>query len=87
MKELAEAVSDWAGRSLSYNDLPASEYRQMLAKAGVPEMFVEISVGTDVAVARGDLDSSSRDLHALIGRDTQMLRDVLASLPKPFSKE
>lgn len=44
MKELAEAVSDWAGRVAPYHDLPASEYQPMLAKAGVPEIFVEISV-------------------------------------------
>jgi NAD(P)H dehydrogenase (quinone) len=87
MQELAEAVSSWAGRRLPYNDLPASEYRQALAKAGVPEMFLELLVATDLAIARGDLDSSSRDLHTLIGRDTQTLRDVLASLPKPSSKE
>jgi NAD(P)H dehydrogenase (quinone) len=87
MKDLATAVSEWAGRSLPYNNLPASEYRQVLAKAGVPKMFIEISVGTDVAIARGDLDSGSRDLHALIGRDTQTVQDVLASLPKPSSQE
>jgi NAD(P)H dehydrogenase (quinone) len=82
MKELAEAGSAWAGRSLPYNDLPASDYRQALAKAGLPETLVELLVATDLAIARGDLDSSSRDLHALIGRDTQTLRDVLAGLPK-----
>jgi len=84
MKELAQAVSGWAGRSIPYHDLPALEYREALAKAGIPEMFLDLLVGTDLAIARGDLDSSSRDLHKLIGRDTQTLRDVLSSLPKPL---
>jgi NAD(P)H dehydrogenase (quinone) len=87
MNELAEAVSKWAGRPIHYNDLPASDYRDALAKAGVPEMFIDIAVATDLAIARGDLDSSSRDLHMLIGRDTTTLRDVLAGLPKPSRKE
>jgi hypothetical protein len=46
-------------------------------------MVVELLVATDLAILRSDLDSSSRDLHALIERDTQTLRDVLAGLPKP----
>jgi NAD(P)H dehydrogenase (quinone) len=83
MKELAEAVSKWAGRPIPYNDLPASDYRDALVKAGVPEMFIDIAVRTDLAIARGDLESSSPDLHMLIGRDTTTLRDVLAGLPKP----
>ena len=86
MKELAQAVTSWAGRSIPYHDLPASEYREALAKAGVPEMFLEVLVGTDAAIARGDLDSNSRDLQMLIRRDTQRLRDVLATLPKPSAQ-
>jgi NAD(P)H dehydrogenase (quinone) len=82
MNELADAVSKWAGRTIPYRDLSASDYRQALAKAGVPEMYVNIAVGTDLAIARGDLDSSSRDLHMLIGHDTTSLRDALAALPK-----
>ena len=86
MKGLALAVSSWAGRSIPYHDLPASEYRDALAQAGIPDMFLDVLVGTDAAIARGDLDSSSRDLHTLIGRDTQTLHDVLATLPKPLAQ-
>jgi hypothetical protein len=56
-------------------------YKQILAQAGLPAEIVELLVGTDLAIARGDLNSSSRDLHTLIGRDT--LRDLLADTPKP----
>jgi len=82
MTDLARAVSDWAGRTIPYNDLPATEYRKALEKAGVPSPFVDIAVGTDVAIARGDLDSKTPDLHMLIGRETTSLRDALARLPK-----
>lgn len=82
MKELAEAVSSWAGRSLSYNDLPASDYRKKLVKAGLPGTVVELLVATDLAIARGDLDSRSRSLHTLIGRDPKTLCEVLAGVPK-----
>ncbi len=83
MTDLARAVSDWAGGTIPYNDLPAAEYRKALEKAGVPNPFVDIAVKTDLAIARGDLDSKSPDLHMLIGRETTSLRDALARLPKP----
>jgi NAD(P)H dehydrogenase (quinone) len=86
MKEFADAVSAWAGKSLPYKHLPASEQRRILAAEAVPEMVVELLVATDRAIARGDLDSSSPDLHRLIGRDTQTLVQVIARLPKTWWK-
>jgi NAD(P)H dehydrogenase (quinone) len=83
MSELAQAVSDWAARTVVYKDMPAPQYKQALAPANLPLEIVELLVATDLAIARGDLDSTSRDLHTLIGRDTQTLRDVLASTRKP----
>ena len=83
MTDLAKAVSEWAERTISYSDLPAAEYRTALEKAGVPSAFVDIAVGTDLAIARGDLNSASRDLHILIVRDTTTLREVLANTTKP----
>ena len=83
MTELAAAVSTWAGRPIPYRDLPAAEYKGALAHAGVPAQFLDLLVGTDESIARGDLDSPSHDLHNLIGRDTQTLRDVLTGLPTP----
>jgi NAD(P)H dehydrogenase (quinone) len=83
MVEIAREISRWVGRTIPYKDLPAPQYKQALAPAGFPAEIVELLVATDLAIARGDLDSNSRDLHALIARDTQSLRDVLAGLPKP----
>ena len=83
MTDLAKAVSEWAERPIPYSDLPPAEYRKALEKAGVPKAFVDIAVGTDLAIARGDLNSARRDLHLLIGRNTTTLREVLAKTPKP----
>ena len=46
-------------------------------------LVVDPPVAADSVIVRGDLDSSSRDLRALIRQDTQTLSEVLASLPKP----
>lgn len=83
MAELSEAVSRWAGRSLPYNNLPADRYRKGLINAGLPEAIADLLVATDEAIEGGDLDSSRRDLHALIGRDPQTMTDLLARLPRP----
>jgi NAD(P)H dehydrogenase (quinone) len=83
LRELAAAVSSWAGRTLPYQELPAGAYRQALAAAGVPVPFVEFLVATDLAIARGDLDSSRRDLHELLGRAPQTLGQALAAAPRP----
>ena len=83
MTDLAKVVSEWADRTISYSDVSAVEYRKALENAGVPKAFVEIAVETDLAIARGDLNSAGRDLHLLIGRNTTTLREVLAKTPKP----
>jgi NAD(P)H dehydrogenase (quinone) len=86
MNDLAEAVSGWAGKPLPYSDLLQSEYRKILSSTGLPEAIVDLLIATDVAIARGDLDSNSRDLHNLIGRNTQTLREVLTGLPEPLAQ-
>ena len=58
MTDLAKAVSEWAERTIPYRDLPPAEYRKALEKAGVPNAFVDIAVETDLAIARGDLNSA-----------------------------
>ena len=83
MNQLAAEVSIWAGRTIPYKDLPAAAYKQALTPSGLPPEIVDLLVGTDVAIARGDLDSSSRDLHTLIGRDTATLGAVLGRMSKP----
>jgi len=83
MAELAAKVSAWAGRLVRYSNLPAKEYRELLLLARMPVVVAEATVDADLGIARGELDGSSRDLHDLIGRDTQTLDDVLANTPKP----
>ncbi|HPQ68993.1 MAG TPA: SDR family oxidoreductase [bacterium] len=83
MSEFVAAVSAWAGKPIVYQELPPEVYKQMLVGAGLPEPFAAILVDASAGVAKGELDSDRRDLHDLLGRDTQTLADVLAALPKP----
>jgi hypothetical protein len=70
MSQLAAEVSRWAGRAIPYKNHSAAASKQAIAPTGLPPAIVDLLVGIDLAIARGDLDSSGRDLHALIGRET-----------------
>jgi len=73
MADLAEEISAATGKAVSYNDLPAGDYAELLASVGVPEAFAEILADSDLGIARGDLLVSTGDLRRLIGRPTTSL--------------
>ncbi|QDG61332.1 SDR family oxidoreductase [Pseudarthrobacter sp. NIBRBAC000502771] len=73
MADLAAEISAATGKAVSYNDLPAGDYAELLASVGVPEAFAEILADSDLGIARGDLMVSTGDLRRLIGRPTTSL--------------
>ena len=44
---------------------------------GLPQMIVDVVVDADVKSSSGELDSSSRDLSALLRRDTTSLSEAI----------
>jgi NAD(P)H dehydrogenase (quinone) len=84
MRELAEAISAWAGRRIEYRNLSLAEYRNVLTRAGLTPTWVEFFVQTDLSIARGDLDRAGSDLRSLIQRSPRTLHEVLAQLPRPL---
>jgi NAD(P)H dehydrogenase (quinone) len=79
MDELAAEISAAAGKTITYQDLPAQEYAGMLAGVGVPEAFAEILADSDLGIARGDLLVTTGELRKLIGRPTTSLREAVRS--------
>ncbi|BCW61417.1 SDR family oxidoreductase [Arthrobacter sp. StoSoilB22] len=79
MDQLASEISSAAGREVTYNDLPAHEYQQILVGVGVPDAFAEILADSDLGIARGDLLVTSGDLQKLIGRPSTPLSDAVRS--------
>jgi NAD(P)H dehydrogenase (quinone) len=82
LADLAAAVAAAAGRDVAYRDLSPGEHARALEAAGLPEGAVQFVVGTDQAIAKGALETGSRQLSELIGRPTTTLaehvRTVLA---------
>jgi NAD(P)H dehydrogenase (quinone) len=79
LAELAAEISAQAGREISYRDLPAAEYTQVLTGAGLPEPYAATLADSDLGLARGELLVDSGDLRRLIGRPTTPLRDAIAA--------
>jgi NAD(P)H dehydrogenase (quinone) len=81
LAELADAVSEVAGKPVTYQDLPAPAYVDLLVGAGLPAPYAEILADSDQGIGRGELEVTTGDLSRLIGRPTTSVRDaVQASL-------
>lgn len=78
LSELAAEAAAQSGTPLTYTDLPAEEYRQVLAQAGLPAHIVELIVDADVAIAGGTLDYVTSDLSTLLGRPTTPMSTSVA---------
>jgi NAD(P)H dehydrogenase (quinone) len=83
MTELAQSVSEWAGRPIGYTNLPEEQYAQALIAAGVPAPYAKMLADSDVGISRGELEVTSGALQRLIGRPTTPLNSVLHALPRP----
>ncbi len=79
MAELAAEVSRQVGKTILYTDLPPEQYKAVLTGAGVPGPYADLLVGSDLGIARGELDDASGDLRRLIGRPTTPLADAVAA--------
>lgn len=82
MTELAAEVSAQTGKPVSYQNVPAPEYVKILVGAGLPEGYAGLLADSDLGIARGELNTASRDLHTLIGRATVSLADAVAAAVK-----
>ncbi|AXJ09493.1 SDR family oxidoreductase [Arthrobacter sp. PM3] len=77
LADLAGSISAAASRPVSYQDLPASDYAELLAGFGVPRDFAGILADSDLGIARGDLHVTTAHLSSLIGRPTTAMPDAV----------
>ena len=80
--ELAAELSKAAGREVTYQDLSAEQHRDVLVAAGVPADFAGALVSYDQGIATGQLDDSTGQLSALIGRPTTPLSEAVPAILK-----
>lgn len=70
LSELAAEVQTQSGRPVSYQNMPAADYAQMLLGFGLPAPVAEMLADSDTGLEKGELYTDSRDLSRLIGRPT-----------------
>ncbi len=81
LSEYAAAISEASGKTVVYQDMPESEYTNVLIGAGLPEGFAAILADSEVGASKGGLYSDSKDLSSLIGRPTTpILESIKAAL-------
>ena len=80
--ELAAELSKQSGKAVVYKDLPEAEYAKTLEGFGLPAEVATMLADADAGAAKGDLESTSKDLGTLIGRPTQTLAEAVAAALK-----
>ena len=78
LRELAAEVSKQSGKTVVYKDMPAPAYAGALESFGLPKPLAEMLAKADENAKAGELESTSRDLHTLIGRETTSLAALKA---------
>lgn len=74
--ELAQAISDAAGKPVRYQDLSEDDYAAALVGAGLPADYAKALADADTGVSQGLLDVRSGDLEKLLGRPATPAVDV-----------
>ncbi|WP_346859044.1 SDR family oxidoreductase [uncultured Draconibacterium sp.] len=77
LSDLAAEISAKTGKDIPYNNLPETEYAQILKTVGLPEMFANAIASWDTSASKGDLFDDSHQLSKLIGRPTTPLADAV----------
>ncbi|WP_346855751.1 SDR family oxidoreductase [uncultured Draconibacterium sp.] len=77
LSDLAAEISAQTGKDIPYNNLPETEYAQILKTVGLPEMFANAIASWDTSALKGDLFDDSHQLSKLIGRPTTPLSEAV----------
>jgi len=77
LTDLCRIISEESGKSLSYLDMPESEFSKALEGAGLPAPFAAILANSDTGASKGALFDDSHTLSSLIGHPTTSLRQII----------
>ncbi len=80
--ELAAEISRQSGKNIGYVNMPETEYRNVLVKAGFPEPVAAMLADSETGVSKGGLFDDSHQLSQLIGRPTTPLATAVAAAIK-----
>lgn len=77
--EYAAELSRQTGREIGYHAVDGEAMKGILGGTGMPAPFVDILVGVDASIAKGELVVSSGDLSRLAGRPATPFAEAIAA--------
>jgi NAD(P)H dehydrogenase (quinone) len=80
MNELAAEISRQSGKPVTYTDMPADAYIELLISVGVPAEAADIYADAGLSASRGALEVPRADLESLLGRPATPLADAIKTL-------
>jgi NAD(P)H dehydrogenase (quinone) len=80
LAQFAAEIARQSRKAVRYQDLPETEYKTVLVKAGLPEPVAGFFANTDTGISKGALYDDSRQLSALIGRPTTPMSRTIAAV-------
>ncbi len=82
LAELAAEISRQSGRNIGYVNLPEAEFKNVLVKAGLPEVVAALLSDSDTGISKGALFDDGHQLSKIIGRSTTSLATAVAAAMK-----
>ncbi len=76
-QEFADAIAKVTNQPISFQNLSAEDYKNLLVQVGLPEGFADFLAQTDIEIEKDQLFSKSKDLSQLIGRPTTTLEEAI----------
>lgn len=77
LTEFAAEITKQSGKDIPYNDLPETEYANILKNVGLPESFALAIANWDVSASKGDLFDDSKTLSKVLGRPTTPISESI----------
>lgn len=75
--DIAAAISEASGKTVSYTSPDVEVYKDVLAKAGVPAEYIGMFAGFGQAIEQGDFKVAKTDLQTLLGRTPVSLKQFI----------
>lgn len=82
LSDLAAEISRQSGKEVSYQDMPAEKYADVLKGMNIPEQMAKTIAGWDVAASKNALFDDARQLSNLIGRATTPIAATVSEVLK-----
>ncbi|WP_417353653.1 SDR family oxidoreductase [Flavobacterium alkalisoli] len=77
LTEFAQTLGAIASREISYNNIEADKFEELLLSVGLPAGLANMLAETESKLPSGQLYSESKDLSTLIGRPTETLEETI----------